>query len=108
MSNHDWMRDCAAELERQNRADERLVRCLRYAAVAAVFGLVVGVLCHSCVTGIVRTVELEEEQAQRRWLADTYDRPLAYRLSGPTPEQMDRLEALRVAQRGFPVWYAER
>lgn len=47
----------------------------------------IGLICHSCVDAIVKTVETEEEQ--RIFRADT-ERPKAFRKASPTPEQMDK------------------
>lgn len=55
--------------------------------------LLVWLLCQTCVDGIVKTVENDEEQ-QRKWVAQGYKRPLAYRLQSPTEDQMDSLHGL--------------
>lgn len=47
----------------------------------------IGLICHSCVDAIVKTVETEEDQ--RIFRADT-ERPKAFRKASPTPEQMDK------------------
>jgi uncharacterized membrane protein len=65
--------------------------------VAAIVLLIVVVMfgCHSCVEAIVKTVETEEEQ--RIFRPDT-ERPKAFRMSSPTPEQMDKYHELMVIQ----------
>lgn len=53
--------------------------------------ILMGLICHSCVDAIVRTVETEEEQ--RIFRADT-ERPKAFRKASPTPEQMEHYHGL--------------
>lgn len=53
--------------------------------------ILIGLICHSCVDTIVKTVETEEEQ--RIFRADT-ERPKAFRKASPTPEQMDKYHDL--------------
>jgi len=63
---------------------------------AVIIVMLMGLLAHSCVDAIVRTVESEEEQ--RIYKVD-YDKPAAYRMSSPTPEQMDKYhDLLRVME----------
>lgn len=58
--------------------------------------IVIGMMVHSCVDGIVRTVELDEAKRKKSEPVYTvqYSQPAAFRLSTPTPEQMDHLHAL--------------
>lgn len=51
----------------------------------------IGLICHSCVDAIVKTVETEEEQRIFRVEKET---PKAYRMTSPTPEQMDKYHDL--------------
>ena len=53
--------------------------------------ILIGLLCHSCVDAIVKTVETEEEQRIFRVEKET---PKAYRMTSPTPEQMDKYHDL--------------
>jgi hypothetical protein len=58
--------------------------------------LLVWLICWMFVDAIVRTVETEEEQ--RIYRADTV-RPKAFRMSSPTPEQMEHYhDLLRVME----------
>lgn len=67
-------------------------------ATLAVVMLVVliGLVCHSCVDAVVKTVEAEEEISRKKvWTVEqTYIRPAAYRLAAPDQDQMDHLHAL--------------
>ena len=70
-------------------------------AIATAFYLfclisVIGMMCWSCVDGIVKTVENEEQESRRRiYASETYVRPAAWRLASPTSEQMDHLHHVR-------------
>jgi hypothetical protein len=71
------------------------IKWLEAFAVIAALALVVGAMVTICVDAIVKTVETEEEQ--RIFRPDT-KRPKAYRMSSPTPEQMDKYHELMVIQ----------
>lgn len=58
-----------------------------------ILAIMILLICTALVDSVVLTSEIEEEKA-KTWLAQTYDRPLAYRLQYPTIEQMERTEAL--------------
>lgn len=60
--------------------------------------IVIGMMVHSCVDGVVRTVELDEAKKKKVEPAYTveYSRPKAFRLSTPTQEQMDHLHDLLI------------
>lgn len=73
------------------RPIERDMKYLEAFAVLAALVIVIGVICTSCVDAIVKTVETEEEQ--RIFRVDT-DRPKAFRMSSPTPEQMEAYHGL--------------
>ena len=81
------------ELDQLDRLDRRF----SLAISLVVLVLLIGLICISCVDAVVATAEIEDEKS-KTWLAETYQRPLAYRLASPTVEQMERTEALLTLQ----------
>lgn len=59
--------------------------------------LLIGLLCWSCVDGLVKTAEIQDKFYSKPVTA-TYDRPAAYRLQTPTADQMDHVDALLTVQ----------
>ena len=64
---------------------------------AVMLVLLIGLVCWSCVDGLVKTAEIQERFYSQPVTA-TYDRPAAYRLQTPTADQMDHVEALLTVQ----------
>ena len=66
-----------------------------FAAFAALVVLI-WIMADSCVSGVVREVERQEEYEPRPvYASETYISPAAFRLAAPTPEQMDHLHHLQ-------------
>jgi hypothetical protein len=66
--------------------------------VAVLLVLLIGLVCLSCFEGMVKTSKASEEYSGTPVTA-TYDRPAAYRLNSPTPEQMEHYhDLLRVME----------
>jgi len=83
-----WNKD-AANLDRSVNA---------LTGFAGLVGLMVliWIMATSCVSGIVREVERQEQYEPRpRWASQTYKRPAAYRLATPQSHEMDHLHHLR-------------
>lgn len=73
----------------------------RFAAFASVIGLAVLIwlLAVSCVDGVVKESERQEEHEPRpRWASETYHKPAAYRLQSPTQPEMDHLHHILALQ----------
>lgn len=82
-----WNKD-AANLDRS-------VNALSGFAAFAALVVLIGIMASSCVSGIVREVERQEEYEPRpRWASQTYSKPAAYRLSSPQQHEMDHLHGL--------------
>ncbi len=60
---------------------------------AIVLVALIGLLCHSCVEAVVKTADNQEKYYGKPVTA-TYDRPAAFRLSSPAPEQMEAYHGL--------------
>lgn len=60
----------------------------------------IGLMCWSCVDGMVKQAELDEQAAKKRtWTVEqSYSRPAAYHLASPTEDQMDQLHAIMTIQ----------
>jgi hypothetical protein len=84
-------------LDDLRKRDERLVNALAVAASVFALAVLIWLVCVMAVDAVVKTAEMEEEKA-KTWLAETYQRPLAYRLASPAAAEMDSLHALRDLQ----------
>lgn len=81
---------------RQDGSD-RLVDAVSAVLALAMLVVMVWLICISLVDGVVAQAEADDERA-KTWLAETYQRPLAYRLQYPTSEQMERTETMLALQ----------
>jgi hypothetical protein len=89
------MRDYKVYLP-HHRDDQRykpLVDRVSFVIAVAVFTVMIWFICTALADAVVATAEIEEAQA-KSWLAETYQRPLGYRLEYPTADQMERTEAM--------------
>lgn len=84
------------ELQEERKSRLFAIKMLSAFASVVTLAAVIWAMAASCVAGVVKTVEIEEEQV-RVWTA-TLSRPAAYRLASPTPEQMDHLHGIQKIQ----------
>ena len=76
--------------ELQRLQDEKIID--RTSAVLSLVVLVglIGLVCYSCVDAVVTSAEIQERFYSAP-VAATFERPSAFRLASPTPDQMDHL-----------------
>lgn len=69
-----------------------------FASLAGILAII-WLMAASCVDGVVKQSELDEETAKRRtYVEQTYKNPAAYRLQSPTQAEMDHVHGLLAVQ----------
>lgn len=77
-------------IEKIRTRDERIMNAVSSGLAMVALVLLIWALCYGCVDGIIAEVERQEQYEKRPvYASETYRQPAAYRLSSPTPDQMD-------------------